>query len=210
VLVRYSDVLGSIQSARPTTLVAVDGLGGAGKSHFAARLAAQPRLTVVHTDHFASWDAGLDWQRLRHQVIDPLLADRPARFQRYDWDERRLAEWHEISPGGVVVLEGVSSYRLSLADAYDLAIWVGAPREVCLARGLERDGQSALPLWQKWMAEEDEYVDREHPESRAGLVVDGAPTLRHDREVEFVALRWSRTTVPGRARPSVDDAHQGQ
>jgi uridine kinase len=189
VLVRYSDLLDGIQFARRTALVAVDGFGGSGKSHFAACLAAtEPRLTVVHTDDFASWEAGLDWERLRHQVIDPLLADRPARYQRYDWDERRLAEWHEISAGGVTVVEGVSSYRLSLADAYDLAVWVQAPREVCLARGLERDGQGALALWQKWMAEEDEYVNREHPERRAAVVVDGAPTLPHDREVEFVAL----------------------
>jgi uridine kinase len=191
VLVRYSDLVDGIQSARRTALVAVDGFGGSGKSQFAARLAAtDPRLTVVHTDDFASWDAGLDWERLRRQVIDPVLADQPARYQRFDWDKRRLAEWHEVSAGGVMVVEGVSSYRLSLADAYDVAVWVRAPREVCLARGLERDGQGALALWQKWMADEDDYVEREHPERRAAVVVDGAPTVPHDREVEFVALRW--------------------
>jgi uridine kinase len=180
-----------MRSARLTALVAVDGFGGAGKSHFAARLAAtDPRLSVVHTDDFASWDEGLDWERLRHQVIDPILADQPARYQRYDWDEQRLAEWHEIPPGGVMVVEGVSCSRLSLADAYDLAVWVHAPRELCLARGLERDGQAALGLWQKWMADEDDYVDREGPERRAAVVVDGAPTLPHDRDVEFVAVRW--------------------
>jgi uridine kinase len=191
VLLRYSELLDATQSRRRTTLIAVDGVGGSGKTHFAARLAAaRPGLTIVHTDDFASWDAGLDWERLRHQVIDPLLADRPARYQRYDWDQKRLGEWHDIPSGGVVVVEGVSSYRLMLADAYDVAVWVSAPRDTCFQRGLERDGQSALALWQRWMAEEDDYIDREHPEDRAALVVDGCPAVPHDHEVEFVVLRW--------------------
>jgi uridine kinase len=190
VLVGYSDLLDGIEPRGGTALVAVDGFGGSGKSQFAACVAAADgRVTVVHTDDFASWDAGLDWKRLRRQVLDPVLADRPARYQRYDWDERRLAEWHEVSPGGVVIVEGVSSCRLVLADAYDVALWVQTPREVCLARGLERDGQEALGLWQKWMADEDAYVEREHPERRAAVVVDGAPAVPHDPKVEFVALR---------------------
>jgi uridine kinase len=190
VLVRYADLLRDIHSVRRTTLVAVDGFGGAGKSHFAARLAAAQRdVAVVHTDDFASWDAGLDWQRLRNQVIDPLIDDRPARYQRYDWVEARLAEWHEVSPGGTVVVEGVSSYRLSLCDAYDVAVWVQSPQELCLRRGLERDGHGALVLWQRWMAEEDRYVDAEHPDERAAVVVDGAPAIAHQPDIEFVALR---------------------
>ena len=191
-LVRYGDVLKGANGLRPTTLVAVDGFGGAGKSHFATRLAAaKPDVTVVHTDDFASWDAGLDWERLRREVIDPLMNDRPARYQRYDWIEARLAEWHDVLPGGTVVVEGVSSYRLSLSDAYDLAVWVQSPRETCLRRGLERDGQAARPLWERWMAEEDVYFEEEHPDARAALVVDGAPVVAHDPEIEFVALRWT-------------------
>jgi uridine kinase len=120
---------------RRTILVAVDGFGGSGKSYFAARLATARRgVTVVHTDDFASWDTGLDWERLRRQVTDPLMADRPARYQRYDWVEARWAEWHDVAPGGTVVVEGVSSYRITLADAYDLAVWVQSPRDTCLRR----------------------------------------------------------------------------
>lgn len=92
--------------------------------------------------------------------------------------------------GGIVVVEGVSSYRASLADAYDLAVWVETPRATCLKRGLERDGDAALGLWQRWMADEDHYVDTEHPKQRAAVVVDGAPTVSHDPDVEFVALPW--------------------
>jgi uridine kinase len=188
---RYADLLRDVRSVRRTALVAIDGFGGAGKSHFAARLAAaQPGVTVVHTDDFAAWDTGLDWRRLRDQVLDPLVDDRPARYQRYDWIEARLAEWHELCPGGIVVVEGVSSYRTSLAGAYDLALWVQTPREICLRRGLERDGKAALALWQRWMAEEDGYVAMERPDERAAIVVDGAPSVAHDPDVEFFALRW--------------------
>jgi uridine kinase len=191
VLVRYSAALLGVHPARRTTIVAVDGFGGAGKSHFAANLAAaNHQVTVVHTDDFASWDDGLDWQRLRREVIDPLMDDRTARYQRYDWVEARLAEWHDVPAGGTVVVEGVSSYRLSLSDAYDLAVWVESPRETCLRRGLERDGQGALAVWERWMVEEDAYVAAELPDERAAGVVDGAPTVAHAPGIEFVALRW--------------------
>jgi hypothetical protein len=42
---------------------------------------------------------------MRRQVLEPLGRDEPARYQRYDWDADRLAEWHEIPVGGTVIIE---------------------------------------------------------------------------------------------------------
>ena len=53
------------------------------------------------------------------------------------------------------------------------SIWVDAPAEVRLQRGLDRDGPAALEQWQAWMAEEDEYRSRERPDERADLVIRG-------------------------------------
>ncbi|MCU1422596.1 MAG: hypothetical protein JWN36_2247 [Microbacteriaceae bacterium] len=155
-------------------VVAVDGLGGAGKSTLAGALAAELGATVIHTDDFASWDVPLEWwPRVLAEVLEPLGAGRPARFRRYDWDRRELAEWHEVGPGGVVILEGVSSSREVFRPFLDFSIWVDAPAELRLARGLERNGADALPLWEGWMAAEDEWVAREHPRDSADYLVDG-------------------------------------
>ncbi len=70
-------------------------------------------------------------------------------------------------------LEGVSSSREAFRPYLALSIWIETPHEERLQRGLERDGETARPQWEEWMAREDEYVEREHPEQKAHLVING-------------------------------------
>lgn len=195
-VVEYSDLvewLGQHADGCPT-LVAVDGHGGSGKSTFARRLADHDReARVVHTDDFAlGITEGPDVQRLRSQVIEPLSRGESACYQRFDWPSQQLAEWHELAPDGIVIVEGVSSLRREFGDVGDLSVWVEADRSTCLRRGLQRDGEDALPLWQAWLAEEDGYVARDNPRSKAELVVDGEPADHHDPVREFVVIEDRR------------------
>ena len=188
----YAALAGRVLAATPPVgfrLVAVDGRGAAGKSTFAAQLAgALGGVPVVHTDDFAAPDQAVWWPRLEEQVLRPLGAGRPGRYQRYDWGRRELAEWHDV-PGGTVVLEGVSSSRLAVAARLTLAVWLQAPTELRLRRGIRRDGPESAPLWQRYEAAEDAFFGADHPEPRADLVVDGAPTVPHDPTLEYVRLR---------------------
>lgn len=166
--------------ARPggaTLWVGIDGCGAAGKSTLARRIAAAvPGCVLVAVDDFsgprvAEWD----WDRFRAQVLLPLLAGRAARYQRWDWDLDAGAEWHDIEPGRVVLVEGVSSTRQEVGAPWTLRIWVETPPEVRLARALERDGPAMRSIWlQRWMPSEDAYVARERPQERVDLVVSGA------------------------------------
>jgi uridine kinase/predicted TPR repeat methyltransferase len=177
-------------SRQPVRLVAVDGPGGAGKSTFARRLAgALGGAPIVHTDDFATGEPGLEWwPRLEREVIVPLRTSRVARYRRYDWPTRRLAEWHTVDPAPVVIIEGVSSARAAVADSLALSIWVDAPHDVRLRRGLERDGEAARAQWQQWMTEEETHFASDDTQERADVVVDGAPSLDHDEEAEFVRI----------------------
>ena len=162
-------------SAGSTVVVGIDGCGGAGKSTFAGALAQQlPEAAVVHTDDFASWDNPVDWwPRLREQVLEPLAQNLLGRYQRYDWTERRLAEWHDVdSP--IVLLEGVTATRREFRPYLALRIWIDCPRDLRLRRGLERDGVEAEPLWREWMAAEDRYCEAHRPRESADYVVDSA------------------------------------
>jgi uridine kinase len=162
-----------------TSILAIDGYGGAGKSTLAALLVDELlahglRVDLVHIDDFASAGNPLDWwPRMIDQVLEPLRVGTPARYQRYDWDEQKLAEWHVIEPGGLLILEGVSASRDAFRPYLSLAVWVETAADERLRRGLERDGEHARDQWRRWMAEEVAWGEVERPWERADVVVPG-------------------------------------
>jgi len=152
-------------------LVGIGGHGGAGKTTLAHAI---PGAQIVSTDEF--WDGeGFDVPRLEREVVNPLSEGRAARFSSYDWVEKRLRGSRTVQPEGVVVVEGVCALHRLLRDAFAVRVWVEAPYDVRLARGIERDGEGARSTWvDVWMPSEDRYVERDDPVSCAHLVVDGS------------------------------------
>lgn len=158
-----------------TRVVAVDGGGGAGKTSFARHLAsALGGCAIVHTDDFASWADPLDWwPELIERVLEPISRGAPARFTPTQWTLDARPESVEIIPAEFLVLEGVTTARQAFRPYLTCAIWIEASPDVRLRRGLDRDGEAARPQWEAWMAGEDAYQEREHPDVAADLVVDG-------------------------------------
>jgi uridine kinase len=159
-----------------TVFVGIDGPGAAGKSTFAARLAGEvPRARVVAVDDFSGpsvpeWD----WVRFCAQVVTPLRAGDPARYQRWDWATDSGAEWHQITPGAVVVVEGVSATRDEVGSPWACRIWVDTPAGIRLDRALERDGPDRMVLWlNDWIPSEQRYITAQAPQRRADLIVSG-------------------------------------
>ncbi len=131
-----------------TRIVAIDGCGRAGKSTLATKLAnILDNCPVIHTDDFASWDHPLDWYpRVIEQVLEPLRHNHVAHFQKFDWQANQLGQWETVNPCSVVILEGVSSSRSEFRPYLSFAIYIETDRDLRLKRGLERDGEAALPL----------------------------------------------------------------
>ena len=188
-------------------LVAIDGLGGAGKSTFSDGLvrrlqACQVDAEIVHMDDFYLPTAqrlqargqenqigsNFDWQRLRDQVLIPLSRGRQVVYQRYDWGTDSLGEWIALSGQPIVIIEGVYALRHELRSYYHLTVWIDCPRATRLARGIARDGEDARQQWEEeWMPREDRYLASHLPHLAAEWVYASKGT--HGPTCEWQRLR---------------------
>jgi uridine kinase len=168
------DLIAAARSSRGFTFVGIGGRGGAGKSTLARHIEG---AQVVSTDEF--WDGeGFELSRLRAEVFEPLVAGREARYASWDWAARRPGGTRVIEPRGVVVVEGVCALHRMFRDDYDVRVWVEAPYEIRLERGVARDGEAARRTWvEQWMPSEERYIARDDPVACAHLVVDGSRPL---------------------------------
>ena len=153
----------------------IDGPAGSGKTTLANRLGAELGAPVLHIDDLLEGWCGLEgmWPRLREGVLDQLAAGRPGRYRRYDWIAATFAELRDVPVADVLVLEGCGSARRAVDAVAALRIWVEAPADVRLARGLARDGEAMRAHWVAWMRDEAVHFAAQATRSRADVVVDG-------------------------------------
>ncbi|HEX6352075.1 hypothetical protein [Actinophytocola sp.] len=140
-----------------TTLIAVDGPSGSGKSRYAAKLAHDLGATLISTDDFATWDDPVSWwPRLVDGVLTPLAAGRPGGYQKIEWSggHPHPGAYRHIEVPEVLVVEGVSAGRRSITDELSYLVWCELPDQARrLERAVARDGEQArnhLLTWQKF------------------------------------------------------------
>lgn len=170
-------------------LVCVDGPAGSGKTTLAASLAEVAAGTrVLHMDDmYEGWNGlgGDTGARLRAGVMEPLAQGRSGRYRRFDWELDRFAEEHEVPPCDLLVLEGVGSGDLALAPYRSTLVWVEAPDDLRIERGIARDRalyeREGIPWddaahrarWDAWVADERRFFARHRVRENADLHVDG-------------------------------------
>jgi uridine kinase len=163
------DLIAAVEGVGDVVLVGIGGHGAAGKTTLARMI---PGAQIVSTDEF--WDGtAFDIERLSREVITPLSRGTVASFESYDWSAREARGSRAVQSAGVVVVEGVCALHRTLRHAYAVRVWVEAPYDVRLARGVARDGEAARSTWvDVWMPSEDRYVERDDPVGCAHLVIN--------------------------------------
>ena len=164
----------------PVRLVSIDGPAGSGKTTTASLVARDATelgatAAVLHLDDLYEGWAGLEgtlWPRLSAQVLEPLRRGRPGRYQRYDWPTGAFAEWVDLEVPELLVLEGCGSGRRAVDPLAVVRVWVEAPADLRLERGLARDGVEAREHWVTWMSDEAEHFARERTRERADVLLD--------------------------------------
>jgi len=195
-VLRLDDVLAEVMERTADggiRIIGVDGPQGSGKSTLAARISARIGAPLVQMDDFVSWvDLVGWWPRFEAQVLNPLILGNDAHFQVRDWENDEfgtsLNGWKTVQWSPVVVLEGLTCTRAAIADHLAYRIWVEAPDEVRLKRGLERDGDTHRDLWLDSMITERQFFTDDATRARADLRVNGNPDISHDQESEVVLL----------------------
>ncbi len=162
-----------------TRVVAVDGPAGSGKTTLAAHLADEVvhqgrSVAIQHLDDlYAGW-TGLDdalARRVIDQVLAPLSRGEAARWQRYDWHAQRFAGWQSFDPPEVLVLEGCGSGARASSAYLSLIVWVEAPPDERIRRGVARDGEQVLPNWLAWTELEQAHFAANDTRARADVIV---------------------------------------
>lgn len=179
-------------------LVALDGLGGAGKTVLAEKLDTglklKDKLIVIHLDdyivkranryhtgkeewyeyYFLQWDAAMIRENLLFQLhMSPSTITLP--FYEKEKDQLK-PKTIQIPDEAIIIMEGVFLQRPEWRVFYDVIIYLDCPKEIRHQRVLQRDSylgdrQERLEKYTKryWPAE-DYYVKTIRPEQTADIV----------------------------------------
>ncbi len=159
-------------------LICVDGPAGSGKTTLAAALADLGGARVVHMDDlYPGWSGLSEVDAQLADLLVPLGVGAAGAYRRYDWVAGRFAETVTVEPAPLLVLEGVGSGAARFAGLVSVLVWVEAPHDLRMRRGLERDGDAFAPHWEQWAADEVALFARERTRERADVVVDGTRPL---------------------------------
>jgi uridine kinase len=167
--------------SRPPTLgsrrlICLDGPAGSGKTTWAAGIAQLAReATVVHMDDlYPGWSGLPEVEAQLEGLLRPLAEDQPGAYNRYDWVAGEFAERVLVDPAPLLVVEGVGCGAARVADLVTLLVWVDAPEQLRMERGIARDGDAFAPHWEQWAVDEAQVFASEGTRERADVRIDGA------------------------------------
>ncbi|HEX6450578.1 MAG TPA: AAA family ATPase [Trebonia sp.] len=157
-----------------TSVVAIDGRAGSGKTTLAEALAAELSAPMVSLEYlYDGWD-GLERgiSLLVTEVLEPLSKGQTAYVPRYDWIRGTWDEPEPLDPPETLIVEGVGAGARSAAKYESVLVWLETPSSVRKKRALDRDGETFAPYWAQWAAEEAAMLARERTRERADIVID--------------------------------------
>jgi uridine kinase len=186
--------------------IAVDGVDGAGKTHFADELArelARRGAAVVRAsvDGFhhppevryrlgrsspeGFFRDSYDHDRLRLLLLDPLGPHGSGQYVSRIYDvhaeQPAIEPPEQAPPNSVLVLDGIFLHRDELAPYWDYSIWLRVPLTVSIPRGAQRgygDPSPDAPSNNRYVEGQRLYLGECTPEASATVVIDNTDLER--------------------------------
>lgn len=170
----------TISKSKSNILIAIDGVGGAGKTTLSQYIQKHfDNSVIVQLDDFYSEELqGNDIERLKTEVLLPISKGLQAKYKVYESNTNSYSDWIFIPLNSIVIIEGVFSTDKSIRKYYDLTIWLDFNPELGLKRGVARDIESGsvdkTEIWTNvWMPAEKQYIVDQQPQMYVDFVIDG-------------------------------------
>ena len=179
----------AVECKTPTPIVLIDGRSGAGKTHFARKLAdtlwreLEQAPRIVHMDDlYPGWDGLREGSLyLLRNIIQPISRGETANWQHWNWARGvrgKTADatngWREFSGGTPLIVEGCGSLSRETAKLAELSLWIHADSNSRRQRWISRDGDRFGEHWHRWAAQEDDFYEAERSERLAQYWFDNS------------------------------------
>jgi uridine kinase len=173
-----SEVKRSRAQCGDVRVIAIDGPAGSGKTTLAAGLARELKnCPVVHMDDlYNGWTQDLMvelGQRINQQVLQPISQGLTSNYQQFDWYKNSFTSQIEVPVHEFLILEGVGSASIVIADLITYLIWIEAKPDVVDERIVRRDGEAIRPHLLAWHAKEAHYFAEQETKRRADMLLSG-------------------------------------
>lgn len=158
--------------SRDRVLVAIDGGSGSGKTTMATQVAAVLRGNLFHMDDFflpanlrtkqrlAQAGGNIHWERFLSEVLEPVLAAKPAIYRPFDCAAMQLGAVKEIQPNRLNIIEGVYCLHPALCHAYDLKVFIDISWQEQQRRVKARESEEMQRRYfEEWIPMENRYFD---------------------------------------------------
>jgi uridine kinase len=181
--------------------IAIDGPDGAGKTHFADRLAAvlhsqyHRHVVRVGIDHFHStrelryrqgrhspqgfWEDSYNYNRFRSDVLEPFAPAGSRRYRRasysHETDEELYPDFETADPAAILVVDGIFLHRAELNSAWDLTVFLDVSFTETARRMALRDGtppDPEHPAMRRYVEGQRLYFQQRSPQQQATILID--------------------------------------
>lgn len=173
---RFLEICGDIegqlnQSGDAPVLVAIDGQCASGKTTLGEMLTHRFDCNLFHMDDFflrpeqrtpkrlAEVGGNVDYERFRHEVLEPVLRREAFTYQIYDCRSQELAKIVAVPAKRLNIVEGSYSRHPYFGDCYHLSYCLLIEEEEQKKRILRRNGAEMLQRFtEEWIPKENAYL----------------------------------------------------
>jgi len=181
-MIEYQNLLQEIKEIKnnKTTVIAIDGVAGSGKTTLALKLAQDlTESSVVHMDDlYDGWSNPLSQKltaRVISQLLEPVSKQLPVSYQIFDWKLNRFTDFKTILQRKYLILEGVGAAQREFRPYINKIIWIECDPSLGFNRVIARDGVKVEQQMIRFLIDQNNHFLTELSKNVADYTLNGAP-----------------------------------